>query len=119
MSIIDNLLKDVTEPERQVLQHIRELILRTADGAVEVKTYGMAGFKWKSKYLISFAAFKDHMSVFPGAETIAVLEDRLASYQTSKGTIQFTSQNPLPDDLVVDIVKQRMQEIEIAAKPSR
>ena len=119
MSVIDDFLSSLSEPDSQALQHIRELILRTAPDAKEVITYGMPGFTYKDKYLISFAAFKNHLSVFPGAETIEALQDRLASFKISKGTIQFTLENPLPDDLVIDITKERMQEIETAAQHKR
>lgn len=72
--------------------------------AEEVKTYGMPGFKYKGKYLLSFAAFKDHLSLFPGAEAPAQLEEKLTAYRRSKGTIQFTLEQPLPDDLLREII---------------
>jgi uncharacterized protein YdhG (YjbR/CyaY superfamily) len=116
MSVIDELLRDFSSADRESLQRIRELILATAPGAVEVMTYGMPGFKYKNKYLISFAAFKDHLSIFPGAQVVADFKDDIAGFKTSKGTIQFTPNNPLPDDLVVAIVKRRVQEIETSAQ---
>ena len=119
MSVIDDFLSNLAEPNRQALQHVRELILQAAPSATEVITYGMPGFTYKGKYLISFAAFKDHLSVFPGAETIDVLQERLTGFKTSKGTIQFTLENPLPDDLVIAITKERVGEIETAAQHKR
>ena len=105
MSVIDELLENVTPKQRKALEHIRQLVLLVAPDAIEVKTYGMPGFKYKGRYLISFAAFKDHLSVFPGAEPIAVLKDELESFKISKGTIQFTLDHPIPDDLLIKIIK--------------
>ena len=119
MSVIDDFLKDLPAPEQQALQHVRELVQQTVPDAEEVITYSMPGFKYAGKYLLSFAAFKDHLSVFPGGETIDMLQDRLTSFKTFKGTIQFTAQNPLPDDLIIDIAKERVQEIKTAAQHKR
>jgi uncharacterized protein YdhG (YjbR/CyaY superfamily) len=99
MSVIDDYLETVQQPQQDVLKHIREV-----PGAEEVITYGMPGFKYNGKYLISFCAFKDHMSIFPGAEPFEPLAKRLKPFKRSKGTIQFTLDQPLPDDLLKDIV---------------
>jgi uncharacterized protein YdhG (YjbR/CyaY superfamily) len=104
MSAIDDYLETVQQPQKDVLQHVREVIKQTAPDAVEVITYGMPGFKYNGKYLISFSAFKDHMSIFPGAEPFDSLAERLAPFKRLKGTIQFTLEQPLPDDLLKDIV---------------
>jgi uncharacterized protein YdhG (YjbR/CyaY superfamily) len=60
----------------------------------------MPGYKYKGKYLISFGAFKNHMSIFPGANATAELERELAAYRQSKGTIQFTNEHPLSDKVI-------------------
>ena len=112
MSVVDDYLKTVDGPEQAVLEHIRKLIHETAPGSEEVLTYGMPGFKYKKKYLASFAVFKDHMSLFPGSEAIADLQPRLKNYKLSKGTIQFTLENPLTDDLVRDIITHRVTSID-------
>lgn len=110
MSIIDDLLSESEPAQRTELERIRRVVHELCPDAEEVKTYGMPGFKYRGKYLLSFAAFKDHLSLFPGAEPTAVLEEKLKEYRFSKGTIQFTPDNPLPDDLLTEIVllcKQR------------
>jgi uncharacterized protein YdhG (YjbR/CyaY superfamily) len=65
----------------------------------------MPGFKYKGKYLISFAAFKAHLSIFPGAEPIGALKDTLKDNITGKGTIQFTLEEPLSEEIIVEIVE--------------
>ena len=58
-----------------------------------------------------YAAFKNHCSVFPGARAVAALEVDLKDYKTSKGTIQFPLDRPLPTRLVKKLVKARLAEI--------
>jgi uncharacterized protein YdhG (YjbR/CyaY superfamily) len=71
----------------------------------------MPGYKYKGM-LVYFAAFKNHCSFFPGSSQIVQLYEELKSFKTAKGTIQFTSDKPLPATLVKKIVKARMQENE-------
>ena len=103
MSVVDEYLKTVAAPERAELERIRSMIKKLAPEAAEVMTYGMPGFKYNGHYFISFAAFKDHMSLFPGAEPVAVLEAKLDDFKHAKGTIQFTLDHPLPDALVEEV----------------
>lgn len=104
MSVIDDYLKGVSEPQRQQLERIRETVKKLVPDAKEVISYGMPVFKYKGKYLIGFAAFKNHMSVFPGAAPIRELKDKLTSFNISKGTIQFTLENPLVEPLIEEII---------------
>lgn len=104
MSEIDTYLQTVTPEQKEVLQHIRTLIHEVIPDAEETMGYGMPTFKFKGKNVVHFAAFKDHMSLFPSSEPIETLKDQLADFKTSKGTIQFTLAKPIPDNLVKDLV---------------
>lgn len=112
MSVIDTYLNTVAAPERSELQKIRNTVLQVVPEAKEVITYGMPGFKYQGKYLISFAAFKDHLSIFPGSEAVAEFESRLGEYKLSKGTIQFSLEKPLPDKLLRGIIESCKQAID-------
>lgn len=114
MSVIDDHLANVPAEQRAVLEHVRQIILKAVPAADAQETigYGMPVIRYKNKYLIGFDAFKDHMSVFPGADTIAALQDQLGEFAKAKGTVQFTLENPLPDDVLTVIVKQRIAEID-------
>lgn len=105
MTVIDDMLSKVEPSQRTELERIRQLIKRICPDAKEVMTYGMPGFKYKDKYLISFGAFKDHLSIFPGAELIETLKGKLKPYRLSKGTIQFTHDTPIPDALLTEIIE--------------
>jgi uncharacterized protein YdhG (YjbR/CyaY superfamily) len=82
-----------------------------APRAEEVISYGMPGYKYHGM-LVYFAAFKNHCSFFPGSSRIIKMYDELKEYKTSKGSIQFTIDKPLPVSLVKKIVKARMRENE-------
>jgi uncharacterized protein YdhG (YjbR/CyaY superfamily) len=94
------------------LLHIRDIAKQIAPEAEEVVSWGMPGLKYNDKFLLNFAAFKDHLSIFPGAEVIQVLKKELADFPTSKGTIQFTLDQPIPDETLRSIVQFRKDDIE-------
>lgn len=107
---VDDYLNRVPEPFRAMLGHLRQIIREEAPGAVETIGYGIPTFKLDGN-LVHFAAFKNHMSFFPGSTTHnELLKADLAGYKLAKGTIQFTADNPLPDDLVRRIVRLRIAE---------
>ncbi len=104
MSVIDDYLANISSPQKEELQRLLSLVKQTVPEAKEVITYGMPGFQFRGKYLISIGTFKDHMSIFPGSGPIADLQAELKGYKQSKGTIQFTPENPIPDSLLERIV---------------
>ena len=104
MGVVTDYLNTLGEAEKNALERIQAIVTQIAPEAEEVITYGMPGYKYKGKYLISFAAFKDHLSIFPGAEAIEALKDKLEGFALSKGTIQFTLENQLPTEIVQEIV---------------
>jgi len=91
---------------RQALTELRDMIRRVAPDAEECVTYGMPGFK-QGGYLAAFFAFKKHCSLFPGGLPDEFLPE-LAPWKVSRGTIQFTPDHPLPEDLVRRIVQFRL-----------
>jgi uncharacterized protein YdhG (YjbR/CyaY superfamily) len=107
---VDDYLAGVREPFRTILSHLRSVIRAAAPEAVEGIGYGIPTYKLSGN-LVHFAAFRNHMSFFPGSTAHnEALKDALAAYKISKGTIQFTLDNPLLDDLVTRIVKLRIAE---------
>lgn len=114
MSAIDDYLQAVPADQRKELERVRRLVTNALPEHEDSIGYGMPVIRYQGKYLLGFAPFKDHLSIFPGAETIEAYEDQLKNYKTSKGTIQFTLEQPLPDSLLLNIVQQRMHEIDNA-----
>lgn len=112
MNVVDEYLINLAAPQKLALTNVRRIITQTVPDAEAVFTYGMPGYKYKGKYLISFGVFKDHMSIFPGADAIEAYKDKLAGFKLSKGTIQFTTEQQIPDELIAQIVTHRMHDID-------
>ena len=112
MSVIDDYLMKVKPEQRRALQHVRDVIMKVASEGTDSIGYGMPVIKYKQKYLIGFAPFKDHLSIFPGAEAIAVYKEELQPFKTSKGTVQFTLEQPIPDSLLEKLVSHRKRRID-------
>jgi len=108
---IDEYLNALPEDVRKTLDKLYKAIKSAAPNAEELISYGMPAFKHHGM-LVYFAAFKNHCSFFPGSSQIVQLYDELKSFKTSKGTIQFTVEKPLPVSVVKKIVKARMEENE-------
>jgi uncharacterized protein YdhG (YjbR/CyaY superfamily) len=91
------------------LQKLRKTIKEAAPDTEESMSYQMPAFRLNG-ILVYFAAFKDHISFFPTSSGVAAFRKYLADYKTSKGTIQFPLNKPIPIDLVKNIVKYRARE---------
>lgn len=95
------------------LQEIRKIIQQLIPEAVEVISYHMPAFKWKGKIVAYFGAFKEHISLFPHAGCIEAFQDQSKQYVMSKGTIQFPMTQPLPKELIRDMIQYRVHEMEL------
>ena len=104
---IDERLAQLAPPERKALERVRKIIRQAHPDATEVISYGMPGFKLRGKYLVTFEAFRDHLSLFPGSEPVEALADKLTDYKTSKGTVQFTVEQPLPEAVIKELLAIR------------
>jgi uncharacterized protein YdhG (YjbR/CyaY superfamily) len=110
-------LARVPAPARSALSKMRAAIRRAVPReARETISYRMPAFKHKG-ILVWFAAFSDHCSLFPTAAVIEAFKKELKSFSTSKGTIHFPLNKPLPLALIEKIVKARVAQLE--AKPTR
>jgi uncharacterized protein YdhG (YjbR/CyaY superfamily) len=109
---VDEYLAGVSEPARTTLNKVRKVIRSVAPpDATEGINYGIPMFKYKGM-LAGFAAFSDHCSLFPGAGPTVEFRNELKNFQTSKGTIRFALDKPLPSTLLKKIVKARIAENE-------
>ncbi|MGA8442236.1 MAG: DUF1801 domain-containing protein [Candidatus Sulfotelmatobacter sp.] len=110
--LVDEYLRGITEPARTTLKKVRAIIRSVAPAdATEGISYGIPMFKYKGM-LASFAAFSDHCSLFPGAGPTVKFKNELKNFETSKGTIRFALDKPLPAALVEKMVKARIAENE-------
>lgn len=98
---------DRQEPlQKDILEKIRQLIKKTVPGAEELMNYGVPAFRLGGK-LILYAAFKKHVGLYPTPEMIKNFQAELKGYKTSKGTIQFSLDEPMPYDLIIKIVRSK------------
>jgi uncharacterized protein YdhG (YjbR/CyaY superfamily) len=114
---VEKYLAAVSEPARSTLQTIRATIRSIVPPeATEGISYGIPMFKYKGS-LVWFAAFSKHCSFFPGSlAVIAAFKNELKDCETSKGTIRFPVDKPLPATLVKKLVKARIAENEHRAR---
>jgi uncharacterized protein YdhG (YjbR/CyaY superfamily) len=115
---VDEYLAGVPKEARATLEKLRKAIKAAAPRASEVISYQMPMYK-QNGMLVGFAAFKDHCSLFPGPAVIKAHQEELKGYKTSKGTIRFPSDKPLPAALVKKMIKTRIQENEARASKKR
>ena len=113
VAAVEAYLAKVPEPARTTLQKIRATIRSAAPKeATEGLSYSMPAFRYKGA-LVAYAAFKDHCSLFPMQASLTdAMQEELKGYRTSKGTLQFPLDKPLPAALVKKIVKARVAENE-------
>ena len=109
---VDHYLATVPEPARGTLNKVRAVIRSVAPPeATEGISYGIPTFKYKG-ILVSYAAFTDHCSLFPGAGPIVEFKNELKNFEIAKGTIRFATNKPLPASLLEKLLKSRIKENE-------
>jgi uncharacterized protein YdhG (YjbR/CyaY superfamily) len=109
---VDEYLECVPEPARSTLNKIRAAIRSAVPPeATETISYRIPAFKYKG-VLVWFAAFSNHCSLFPTASVVEAFKNELKGFSTSKGTIHFPTDKPLPTALVKKLVKARVAQNE-------
>jgi uncharacterized protein YdhG (YjbR/CyaY superfamily) len=107
---IDDYIASFPDEVQARLQKIRQAILEMAPEAQETISYQIPAFNFMGRQLIYFAAYKNHISLYPAPRGNEAFKEALSIYQGGKGTVQFPHDQPLPFDLVRRIVEFRMQE---------
>jgi uncharacterized protein YdhG (YjbR/CyaY superfamily) len=111
---IDTILAGLPADIRTALDTLRAMIATAAPEAIETISYGVTAFKYRGRPLVSFSAGRTQKGVCSFyVQSPAVMDahrDDLAAYDTSKGTIHFAPDSPLPHELVTRLVRERMAE---------
>jgi uncharacterized protein YdhG (YjbR/CyaY superfamily) len=95
-------------PERvqAILRRVRRIIRKAVPGAEEVMSYQIPTYKLHGSYVVYFAGWKQHYSLYPASDRlVAAFTGALAPYQVSKGTIRFPLSKPVPVKLIEGIAK--------------
>lgn len=106
---VDEYIAQFPESTQDLLKQIRTWIKETAPEAEEYIGYGMPAYKWRGA-LVYFAGYKQHIGFYPTGSGITAFEHKLTNYKTSKGAIQFKLTQPLPEALIKEIVKYRVEQ---------
>jgi|SRR4030095_3294979 uncharacterized protein YdhG (YjbR/CyaY superfamily) len=108
---IDEYLACVNADHRDALQELRQTIQAVAPDAEECISYAIPAFRLNGRLLVGFAAWSNHCSFYPmSSKTLKKFRNELSDFQTSKGTIRFSPDKPLPVALVKKLVKTRIAE---------
>jgi uncharacterized protein YdhG (YjbR/CyaY superfamily) len=109
VSKVDEYVSALTPAQREQFERVRRIVRNIAPEAEETISYGVPTFKHRGKYLLYFAAFKHHMSVYP---TVGAVE----ATKGTKGTFRFSEDDPVPEEIVRAIVMHRLQLIESSGR---
>jgi uncharacterized protein YdhG (YjbR/CyaY superfamily) len=109
MKDIDTYIKTFPKEVQEKLNCIRSLLHQIVPEASEIISYGMPTFKLNGN-LVHFAAYKNHIGLYPTPSAILKFEKELSIYNYSKGAVQFPIEKPLPVDLIEKMVRFRVAE---------
>ena len=100
---IDEYILGFDQAKQEILENVRKIIHEAVPRAMETINYKMPTFRLNGN-VIHFAMFKNHVGIYPGAETIEHFKNNLTDYKTSKGAIQLPLDKVLPKKLLREIV---------------
>jgi len=106
---IDEYIATFPRNAQSILEEIRQAIREAAPQAEEAISYQMPVFKLNG-VLVWFAAFKNHIGFYPKASAIEAFKEKLSAYEIRKGTIRFPINEPIPFDLIKEMVRFRVKE---------
>jgi len=114
---IDEYVARLPVDQAAAIGALRRAIGAAAPDAVDTFSYGAPAFRYRGRPLVAYAAAKNHCSLFVMSPGLLIVHgDELAAFDTSKGTIRFTRDRPLPDRLVTALVHERIAEIDAKVK---
>ena len=106
---VDLYIAGFPQNTQELLIQLRDTIKKNAPEAEEVISYQMPAYKFHGM-LAYFAGYKNHIGFYPTGSGIETFQNKLTGYKTSKGTIQFQLDQPLPLDLISEIIQFRVAE---------
>ncbi len=110
MTVIDEYLETLTGQEKQILAHMYKVVRATIPDATEELSYNMPSFKWQGKGVIAIMSNKKFLSIYPFCNVERLGLD-LSAYEGTKGSIHFSVEHPVPDELLTIIIAARQQQI--------
>jgi uncharacterized protein YdhG (YjbR/CyaY superfamily) len=108
----DDYLAALSADKRAALEALRKAIRAAVPKAEECISYGVPAFRLNGKFLVAYGAATNHCAFYPGS-VVQALKEELSNYDTSKGTIRFPADKPLPATLVRKLVKLRIAKTKV------
>lgn len=106
---IDQYIATQPDDVAAILEKVRATIRNVIPEVEETINYGIPTFKYHGN-LVHFAGYKNHIGFYPGASGVEAFTSEIKPYNTSKGTIQFQLNEPIPYDLIAKITTFRVQQ---------
>lgn len=110
-SSIDEYISKLPKDTQRIMENIRQIIRKNAPDSEETISYNIPTFDMDGKHLVHFAGYKKHIGFYPTPSPIIAFKSELTDFKTSKGTIQFPLDKPIPFNLIEKIVKYRVEEL--------
>lgn len=108
---IDEYIEIFPDEIKRKLYELRKFINKLVPEAEEVISYRMPTFDLEGKHLVYFAGYKNHIGFYPYPSGIEAFKEESKNYVTSKGTVQFPYDKPIPFELIEKMVKFRIKEV--------
>src|SRR5262245_49888960 len=108
---VDAYLAALPADQRELLERVSDQIRTVLPDAEETISYAMPAFRHGNRFVVSYAAWKKHCSIYPVTDTfLAAHGDEVKDYDRTKGSLHFTPARPLPDGIVEELVRARLAE---------
>ena len=116
---IDEYIVGFPEETQLYLEQIRAAIRKAAPDAQEVISYGIPAFMMNKTYLVYFAGYKKHVSIYPVPKGDEAFQKEISAYRAGKGTLQFSLEKKLPMRLISKVVKYSIRANEERSKKKK
>jgi uncharacterized protein YdhG (YjbR/CyaY superfamily) len=110
LTTIDEYIKTFPKDVQSLLQGIRQTIRKAAPEAVETISYQMPAFKLNDRFLVSLAAWKHHVGMYPIPSGTEAFKKKISEYKGAKSTVRFPLDKPVPYHLITQLVTFRVKE---------
>jgi uncharacterized protein YdhG (YjbR/CyaY superfamily) len=110
MNDVEKYIDQFPENVQIILNKIRMLVKKNAPDSTESIAYGMPAYKTHKKPLVYFAAFKNHIGFYATPSGHEQFKNELSKYKQGKGSVQFPLNQPIPYDLIEEMIKFRVSE---------
>jgi len=113
---VNNYISQFPQETQKIMQEIRNLIKKIAPDSEENISYGMPAYKTNSKPLVYFAGYKHHIGFYAAPNAHEAFKTELSEFKQGKGSVQFPLNQPMPYNLIIKMIKFKVQENKLNAK---